>query len=356
MGNAALKYQNLSAFEKHLEQASKVHLSRVFLVVSPCPYERKKIIEKIIAAIRIRQRDLSLCTEDAAQCSLEEKIDGLNTASLFTGEQVLYLDAIDKLKKNELALLAEYAAHPSPFAYLFLGAGASKYLNDLYARGKKELIVCDLSSEKPWDRKDRLKRFLIEKAFHAGKRLQADAAEYLLENVGLNFPFLEQEIEKLITYAGELRELTLQDVQTLCTAQKGATLWQLAEAVVWKENLLKTEEMIDLSLLLPFLSQLRTQLQHGLLLSVLAGRGAAQSEIVHYLPTIKPAALDKMLPIAKRRKSIFFKRALDILFDIELIVKNSSFEPALIFDLILAKLSFQKRHHSGHKQSHESGI
>lgn len=333
-----MKYQNLSAFEKHLQQAAKVHLSKVFLVVSACPYERKKIIEKIVAAIRTEQRDFHFHAKEAPQGSLEEQIDGLNTASLLSGKQVLYLDGVDKLKKNGLAVLAEYAAHPSPFAYLLLGAAPSKNLGDLYAKGKKELIVCDLSEEKPWDRKDRLKRTLVDEAAKAGKRLHADAVEYLFENVGLNVPGLEQELIKLITYVGGRREIALQDVHMLCGAHKSATVWQIAEAIVWKESVRRSEESIDLAMLLSLFSPLRMQLQQGLILAVLVERGAAQEEIVHYLPKVRPAALDKMLPIVKRRQSSFFKRALDVLFELELLTKNSSFEPGLIFDLILAKM------------------
>ncbi len=332
-----MKYQNLTAFEKHLQQAAKVHLSRVFLIVSACPYERKKIVDKIVSTIRSEQGEIDLHAREAAQGPVEDLIDGLNTASLLSGKQVIYLDGVDKLKKNGLTCLAEYAAHPSPFAYLLLGAGSSKGLTDLYTKAKKEMIVCDLSEEKPWDRKDRLKRALVEEASRAGKRLNGDAVDYLLENVGLNMPGLEQELAKLITYAGEKRDLTLQEVHQLCGAQKSMTPWQLAEAIVWKESLPRTEE-VDLALLLPLLAQLRSQLQQGLSLAVLVERGAAQEEIAHYLPAVKPAVLDKMLAIVKRRRSTFFKRALQDLFEMELMAKNSSFEPGLILDLFLAKI------------------
>jgi DNA polymerase-3 subunit delta len=329
-----MKYQNLSSFEKHLQGAAKLPLSRIYLVISSCPYERRKIVEKISAVIgldvRIKEGDL------------EDQIAELNTASLFEGKQLLYLDGIDKLKKNGLSLLADYAARPSPFAYLLLGAGSSKQLDDLYAKGKKEMIVCDLSNEKPWDRKDRLKRMLVDEAAKAGKRLSGDAVEYLLENIGLSLPGLEQELVKLITYAGERRELTFQDVQALCGTQKSMTPWQLAEAIVWKENVPQMGK-IDLALLMPLLSQTRLQLQHGLVLATLAERGAAHEEIVHHLPAVKPAALDKMLPIVKRRRSVYFKRALDALFEIELMAKNSSFEPDLILDLLMAKFTLYSR-------------
>lgn len=335
MGTDRLKFQNLSAFEKHLSQAAKVHLSRIFLVISSCPYERKKIIEKVIAAVKAKHSDLAIHTQDAQQGALEEKIDELNTASLFSGQQLVYLDGIEKLKKNGLALLADYAADPSPFAYLLLGAGSGKGLDDFYDKGKKELIVCDLSSEKPWDRKDRLKHYLIDKVAKVGKRLSGEAAEILLESVGASLPYLEQEADKLITYTGERREISLADVNALCVAQKSENLWQIAEAIVWKESPPKIDENSDL--LFPLISQVRTQLQNGLMIAILLERGAAHHEITHYLPTVKPATLDRILPIAKARKSPFFRRALDALFDIELMAKNS-IDPALIFDLLNAKI------------------
>jgi DNA polymerase-3 subunit delta len=273
---------------------------------------------------------------------LEEAIAELNTVSLFAEKQLLYLDGIDKLKKNGLAPLADYAAEPSPFAYLVLGASSSKSLDDLCAKGKKELIVCDLSNEKPWDRKDRLKRMLVDEATRAGKRFNSDAVEFLLESVGPNLPLLEQELIKLITYAGESKELTFQDVKALCEAQKSVTPWQLAESIVWKENATLPDK-IDLSLLMPMLSQTRSQLQQGLVLATLVERKASHEEIAHHLPAVKPAALDKMLPIVGRRRSIYFKRALSTLFEVELMVKNSSMEPDLIFDLLVAKLTLFSR-------------
>lgn len=338
-----MKYQNLLAFEKHLEQAAKIQLSRVFLLVVPCSSERKKIAEKIANAIRSKEGDVHFQTKDGAQGSLEDLIDGLNTTSLFTGKQVLYIDGIDKLKKNNLTPLSNYVAKPSPFSYLLLGTASVKSLGDLITKGKKELILCDLSDEKPWDRKDRLKRMVMDYAAVAGKRINSDAIEYLLENVGLNLPGLEQELEKLIAFAAGSSVLTLQDVRTLCSAQKSMTLWQISDAIAWKESFPKLEESIDLSLLLPLISQLRTQFQQGLSLSILMERGVPHAEIAQHAPQIKPAALSKILPHVRSRKSSYFKRVLNLIFEMELMTKNSSFEASLILDLFLSKLTLLKR-------------
>jgi DNA polymerase III delta subunit len=341
-----VKYQNLLAFEKHLDQAAKVQLSRVFLIVSSCPYERKKVVDKIIMAIRVKEGEIHQQKEDATQGKVEERIDALNTASLLAGKEILFLDNIDKLKKNALASLAGYVERPSPFAYLLLGASTSKGLNDLYTKGKKELVSCDLSEEKPWDRKDRLKRWLLDWAAKAGKKLHADAAEYLLEVIGLNLPSLEQEMEKLLTYAYERKELSLHDIYAVCAVQKSFTLWQLAEAIVWREDLPKENDSFDLSDLLPLIAQLRTQLQQGLALSILLEKKIPPKEITHYFPQIKPAALDKMIPVCKRRPSAFFKRSLTALFEAELMAKNSSLEPTWILDSFQSKVALLKDHYA----------
>lgn len=332
-----MKYQNLLAFEKYLAQAAKAQLPRVFLIASACAYERRKIIEKILAVIRVKEGEISVQMQEG----VEACIQALNTISLFAGKQVFYLDEIDKIKKNGLGLLAAYIDKPSPFSYLLLGATSFKSLSDL---GKKELVVCDLGDEKPWEHKDRLKRALMDGASRAGKRLNSEALEYLLENVGLTLAGLENALEKLVLFAGERGELSLQDARALCPAQKGPTLWQLVDAIAWKDPFPKLEENVDLALLLPLCSQLRIQFQQGLALALLVERGAASKEITHFLPSVKPAALDKMLPCAKARGSSFFKRALDLLFSMELTLKNSGSDPALIFDCFLIKLSFLKRY------------
>lgn len=346
-----MKYQSLLAFEKHLEQAAKVQVSRVFLLVSPCAYERKKILHSVVSAIRLKEGQFHLHLEDGIEGAVEERIQALNTGSLLEGKQIVYLDNIDKLKKQELTALGEYAAYPSPFAYLILGASSSKGLSELYSKGKKELISCDLSEEKPWERQGRLKRLLLDAAVKEGKRLAGDAVEYLLENVGANLPSLEMELEKLLLYVGERREILLQDVQLLCAAQKSFTPWQFAEAIVWRESLPPVEEKLDLAFLLPLIAQLRTQLQSGLTLAILLERKAPSSEISHYLPQVKPTTLEKMVLGCKARGSAFFKRALDLLFEIELMAKNSSLEPALLLDLFLTKLTLLKRHDISLSQS-----
>ena len=285
-------------------------------------------------AISSQEREVQFLSREITDVPLKASLEELNTLSLFSGEKVLYLNGIDKLKKGDLALLTAYVEKPSSSSYLILGSASSKGMADLYTKGKKELIACDLSDEKPWELKNRLKKMIVDQADQSKKRFSPDAVDHLLELVGPSLPNLEQEVNKLITYAMERSYISLADVQLLCSAQKTPHLWELVEQIVWGSGPCKIEETVDLSLLL---------LQHGMTVATLVERGVPFHEMAPYLPTVKPAALEKLLSPARQRPIGFFKRALDLLFETELMAKNSGFDPGWILDLFVSKLHLLKR-------------
>jgi DNA polymerase-3 subunit delta len=64
-----------------------------------------------------------------------------------------------------------------------------------------------------------------------GKSISDDALSALVANVGPNSRLLANEIEKLSIFAGERRELTLSDVDTIVSRNKQAKAFALADAV-----------------------------------------------------------------------------------------------------------------------------
>lgn len=337
-----MRYKQLAAFEKHLLQSSKHPLSRAYLVISPCPYERGKILQKVLDVILSRESDSQLIRRDSIEGHFSSALEELCTLSFFASQKIVYLDQADKLKKTELALLANYVEKPSPAGYLILGSASSKALNDLYERGKKELVVCDLSEEKPWELQKRLKGMLVEYAALSSKRLDPDALEYLLETVGLNLCSLEREVDKLISYGIGRAAITLSDVKTLCVSSKEQTLWHLVDAVAWGDTYPHLDTEVGFDLLLPLISQLRTQFQQGLGVATLLARKVSLQDLSHHMPHLKPHQLTKILNSKHSRDPSFFKGALSACFQAELMAKNSSVHPAAILDLFISKLFLLK--------------
>jgi DNA polymerase III subunit delta len=329
-----MKFQQLTAFEKHLEKATPDHLSRVYLVATPCAFERRKICETISSAIEKKEKRIAILRFDGASQSVFEELAMIGS---FGAHRVVVLDEADKLKKNGIEALSAYVVKPSPHLYLIVSAATFKPFAELYEQGKKELVVCDLSAEKPWERSARLKAHLVKMAAKEKKTLSREAADLLLDKVGNEWALLEQEMNKLLCYCAAKPEIGASDVQALCHTQRHASVWNLAETIVWHEKAPAIDPSFELSSFLPLLGQVRAHLQQGMLLAL---RSA------HTLPFFKPQLLEKIAPIARERGAVFFKEALQCIFDMEMLAKQSALAPSLLADLLIAKMDRLKKEYA----------
>ena len=118
-------------------------------------------------------------------------------------------------KKPELEELANYFLKPSSFAYLVIGAMHFKNFEEFYPKVKKELVILDLSDEKPWDKQKRILTELHDRAKERGKKISSDATALLIQYHGNDGAILEQELEKIMTYIGDRSQVEKEDVQTL---------------------------------------------------------------------------------------------------------------------------------------------
>ncbi|ARU40687.1 hypothetical protein CCB80_05855 [Armatimonadetes bacterium Uphvl-Ar1] len=64
----------------------------------------------------------------------------------------------------------------------------------------------------------------------AGKKIGNQALNALVEMVGFRADRAEEELEKLVLYVGEAREITLQDVKNCVTPSRNTTSFKCAIA------------------------------------------------------------------------------------------------------------------------------
>lgn len=333
-----MKFQQLLAFEKHLEKAAPDHLSRVYLIAAPCSFERKKIIEMISAAIRIKEKKITTLSFDAIE-GWAQANEELSTICFLNGHRIVVLEEAEKLKKGALEAVSTYVCKPSSHLYLIFSASSVKPFAELYERGKKELVVCDLSAEKPWERKERLKAQLVKMAAHEKKIFPREALDMLMERIGVEPAQLEQEMRKLLCYVAGRSQISVQDVHALCHSEKSASIWNLAEAIVWQERIMNVDASFELSSLLQLIAQIRLHLQQGLQCVC-----AKNEEIKCVASYFKPQWIEKITPIAQARHAIFFTEALAVIFNIEMLAKQSGLSPQLLTELLITKIQVLKKH------------
>ena len=327
---------SISAFDKHLKESFPDHVAPIFLLVTPCDYERRKNIDKIASLIQKKDPSIRIVRLNGLEDPLERVKEEILTPSLFGGLTLVIYEAVDKVKNN--ALLGDLFDHFPAGAHLVLGASGFKAVSELYQKGKKEIVVLDMSDEKPWEKERRLQEWLIAEAKLHQKTVNSDVVFYLMQHLGPDMATLEQELSKLLCYVGDKPRIELEDAKAICGTRDLFTGWQLAEKIVWDRPASLGEKLSDLGFLFPFIGQLRYHLQLGYRLAELIEKKAAPGDIKHHFPSLRPQQLEKFSSQAKVRKSFFFHRGLEMLYNLELSSKSAPLDIAVLFDLFQAKM------------------
>ncbi len=75
-----------------------------------------------------------------------------------------------------------------------------------------------------------IERWIRQRAAEKNGRISLQAAQLLAANIGNDLQILDNELEKLLLYAGE-REITSEDVQKLCVYVAEASIFDLVDAI-----------------------------------------------------------------------------------------------------------------------------
>ncbi|NGX38333.1 MAG: hypothetical protein K1000chlam2_01506 [Chlamydiae bacterium] len=331
-----MKFQKLEVFEKHFKEAYPQHLSSAFVVVCSRESERKKILASVIHMLE-EMTDFKRCF------LIKDALEHLNAGSLFSGKMGAIFDGVEGLLKAEVELLAHYLKAPNPEGHLVLGAANAKAVNDLYKKAKKEMVVLDLSGEKPWEEKQRLSKWVVQTLHAKQKKVSPEAVDALLGRLPGDRLLLQQELDKLTCYVGERSEVTKGDVEAICSASDEQNLFQIAQGLVWGQQQ-SVAQVKDISQLLPLVSQVRNQLEMGLKMTALLKVGSSSEEIAKAFPRLWPKALQQCLEGARKKGSDFFKRGLLSLFDLEFGLKTNLGRPDVLFAIFSAKILSYTHH------------
>ncbi len=334
-----MKFSKRVTFERHLEEAFPDHLSSTFLISIPADDERRVVIANIVKLLKKKDPLLRVVQLVGVESCYEEIKKELQTITLWGGMSIVVCDLFDKVYLSHL----KNRGCPHLFslvpkgAHLILGAAFFKAVVDFYQDGKKEVVALDLNDEKPWEKEKRIEGWVIEKVKERKKNMNPEVSAFLIKGLGTDFFVLEQEIEKLLCYVGEKKDIGMTDVEIVCSIKDRSTGWQLAEQVAWEGALFLKHE--DLNLIISLIGQIRYHLQLGYQMSELIEKnGGFNPSIRSYFPQLRGHQFDRFIMIASKRGRFFYKQALQALYEFESAAKSSSLKVGLFFDLFQARM------------------
>ena len=197
-------------------------------------------------------RDFCLHDLDLADTSIFEALDLAQTPSLMAPFQVLFIRNLKTLygrgqKKDEFAAIDDYFRRPNPQALLIFVADHIRLPQDVRTmdmtdKERAEKIretlgdACGIIELQRVSDDDAL-HWAIREAEAQQIRLTEDAARELVDALGAEMLTLSSELSKLILYAQSNNSQTIElaDVETMVSAAKQRSLYELTDAISLKD-------------------------------------------------------------------------------------------------------------------------
>ena len=323
-----MKYQDISAFQKHLKGSAPKDFSHCYYIAMKDPFELESFLE------RMKKFFLHYhCDVETVEVKLHADpfplLNAIEEISLFSPKKLILVSGGESLTKEGWKKIESLLTKALEGVTIFFGSDKGISVERKFI--EKIGVVLDLTEEKPWDKKKRVQGALVEKIQAQGKRISPVTLEALFTKVGVESAALESEIDKLLCYIGDRKEIALQDIEALVTPSIEQKGFLIASALVWQEN----EEILDLAIiedtsqLLALLGTVRYHIYIGL---KICQNLNDQEKIA--VDNIRPKQLEFYATRCKELGTDYFENALIQTFSIEMQAKNSSLLPSFLWDLL----------------------
>jgi len=340
-----MKYNQLRAFEKHLQEAAPQHLLPVYLILGKEDFARKEALDGAIKMILEEAKNPKLCCKvfNPPQNSLQDVIAELEAFSFFEERKVVVAHQIEKWVKGDLSGLELFFSRPVKGVTLLLSSAALAANTNLYKKIEKAGAILDLPEEKAWEKEKSMQAWLIQQAARSGKKMDGMTAQTFVKQVGTDQATLGQELEKVICFIDQREAITPKDVALVCPINHSETIWQLGEALFKRDagGALRISKglLADGSPFLGLLRQIRSQFQTEYQISCILAEGGSPADVAQSYPYMKGAILEKHLHNARGYGKDKFREALLAIDATELMAKNSGADEDLLNEHLIYKLT-----------------
>jgi DNA polymerase-3 subunit delta len=285
-------------------------------------------VNELIKAIK--DPSVTVETIDEELPTLEKLVAALQGETLFGGGRLVVIKNVDL--KNPV--WDELVPHLSGAQVVFWVTGANRQ-SKLWDYVNQYGEVLEFKSFAEWEQAA-LVDWIQRRVTAAGKKIDTAAAVELAQICGSGLRSLASEIDKLVTYLGDQKEISADAVMALASPGQ-ASVFTLTEAVLNKDLRGALEAYRDLRRnrldIFPLLSLLVTQ--YRTMLGFKAGGGQIP-ELSRALG-LNPFFVKKCAPLAQQWQSAELQRAIEELLAANLRIKSGESE-ANVIDLLLTSL------------------
>lgn len=202
-----------------------------YLLYGEEAYLKKQYKDKLTKAMLPESDTVNYAYYEGKGTNPAELIDLAETMPFFADRRLIVVEN-SGFFKNATPELADYIKNmPETACFIFVESEVDK-------RGKMYKAVKDKGRAVEMGRQDEktLLYWLAGMVKKEGKQIKESAARYLVAKTGTDMENLEKEMEKLFSYTLGQTEITVQDVDEICTTQVTNKIFDMVEAVAAKQQ------------------------------------------------------------------------------------------------------------------------
>jgi len=283
------------------------------------------------------------------ETELDELVENANTIPLFCSNKLIvhknpnYFTA----KKRENGKRAEgkiverfleYLKNPNPATFIvLLVEGKPDSRKKIFQALHKENMVLELNQLKGRS----LQEWVAERFIDYNKKITPQALDYLISVVGTDLSLLEQEITKLVLFAGERQDIHLEMVEELVSKTAQATIFNLVDAVAegrGVDAVKHCQELLNQGEKEMFIVYMLTR-QFRIIseAKLLVAKGYGQGQLSQILQ-IPEFAVRKALKQGHNFSIAQLAAIMDKLLSLDVAIKTGKGNPNLLLEMIIVEL------------------
>lgn len=338
-----MKYNNLRAFEKHLEGAAPQHFSDIYMILAKEEFERKAALDFLIKIVLKKEKSPDLCLQvfDADKHSVDVILSELEMLAFFAKKRLIIVQNADQFDKAATIKIEAYFAAPNRAACLVLVAPAINRATTFYKNAEKTGIILDIAEEKPWEKEKSLADWLRGAATSEGKQIDPNTCRLMVKQLGTDQSLLQQELLKLVCFVGQRNSINEGDVAAICGSVNSENGWQLGEAIFRRDPAaLRISKALlnDGVAVIALLRQIRSQFQTELNICSILMQGGGSEEITREYSYMKGQILERHIQNARSYGMAALKEGILKIDHTEFQAKNSSVDPEFLTEVLIIKL------------------
>lgn len=279
-------------------------------------------------------RDFNYDAYSAGDVDASNVINSAETLPVMAEKRVIVVKDADEWGAKDKEIIVGYLKNPSTSTCLILTASKldkrEKFFNSFDKSGV--VILCQPLY------KDGLKKWIIQQIRKGGKAIDKDAVDMLVEVSGNEMLSLNSDIDKLILYCNDRKNISVKDVGAVSGSMRSFTVFEVVNAIIdrrLKDAVISLHRAIDdgeppVRIFYFILREFRMMLKAKTAIS--RGKSNEEAAKLAGVPPFKVKEFSQK--VNKISRDDLFK-LFDKLIDIDSRLKGSSLKPAMILEDLL---------------------